>query len=324
MKTSIVLFLIPITFILISGCTDMSNLSYNFGPLQWNINPFGGSGNGVSIISFTSDMRNNLLSPNEDVVFEVKMKNTGSVKSTGGFAELLGLDQSWSTGEEIWPNQEDCRYDTRKIALLPRDDNTGAAGGEYVCTWNYRAPSVPMGEISYEPTVRVFYTYTTSAVSAVTLVPKEELNNYIENGGSLKSNIISSTKSPIEITMKTRGAVKVGSGGKTVFPIEITIKNVGGGTVCLDAYACKKSNPGGQKWDELMISMDLPEGLNNYDCPLSETVRLSMGKEQIIKCNLEISNPANIGSVTQKYITINSQYGYFTDSKMSIKVKADV
>jgi hypothetical protein len=324
MKSLAALVLIFLVSIFFSGCNELSSLSYSFGPIQWNVNPFAGSGNGVNIILFTSDIKNNVISPGEEITFEAKMKNTGSVKSTGGFAELLGLDQTWAAGEEIWPSQEECRYDTRKITLLPKDENTGAAGGEYVCTWNYRAPNIPMGEISYEPIVRVFYTYTTTAVSAVTLVPKEELNNYIENGGSLKSEIISSTKSPIAITMRIRGPVKVGYGGKTTFPIEIRIENAGGGTVCPEAYACKKANTGGQIWDELRISLDLPDGLDNIDCPTSESIRLSMGKEQIIKCNLEISNPANIGSVTQKYITIRSQYGYFTDAKMSLKVKSDV
>ncbi len=320
MKLHLAIFLIIITAISLSGCTDYS---YNFGPIQWNVNPFAsGSGKGVDIISFTTEQ--SVLSPGEEGTFEVKIKNTGSVEATNGFVELLGLDHTWSSsGEEILPNEEKCRYTVGQVTLLPKDANTGAAGGEYVCTWNYRAPgTLPIGESTFEPTVRLFYTYSTTTVSSVTLVPKEELTNFIENGGTLKSDVISQTNSPIEITLKTRGPVKL-AGDKTEFPIEITIENVGGGTVCPDVGKCKRS--GGPVWDELILNIDLPDSLDFIDeCFNGKTVHLSMGKSQIIKCRLEITNPGNIGSVTQKYIKLNSEYGYFQDSKMTIRVKTDL
>ena len=319
MKSLLLLILVIITAASLSGCTDYG---YNFGPIQWNINPFGGSGNGVDIISFTTET--SVLSPGEEGTFEVKIKNTGSVKATNAFVELLGLDHTWSSsGEEILPNEEKCRYTVGQISLLPRDENTGAQGGEFVCTWNYKAPgTLPLGETTYEPTARVFYTYETTSVSSVTLVPKEELINFMENGGTLKSDIVSQTKSPVKITLKTRGPVKL-VGGRSEFPIEITIENVGGGTVCPDVTRCKRQR--GNIWDKLIIEMELPEGLENKDCEfIGELIQLSMGKSQIIKCNLEITNPENIGSVTQKYIRLHSTYGYFNDAKMAIRVRAEV
>ncbi|MBN2101844.1 MAG: hypothetical protein JW716_03160 [Candidatus Aenigmarchaeota archaeon] len=317
MKYTALLIFIVMVATLLSGCTDYG---YNFGPIQWNIDLFKGSGNGVDIVSFTTETPT--LSPGEEGTFEVKIKNTGSVKATNGFVELLGLDYTWSSsGEEILPNEEKCRHTVRQITLLPKDENTGAQGGEFVCTWNYMAPdTLPIGESTYEPTVRVFYTYETTSVGSVTLVPKEELTNFMEKGGTLKSDVVSQTKSPIKMTLKTRGPVKL-VGGKSEFPIEITIENVGGGTVCPDVGKCKRD--GGNIWDQLIIDMELPDGLENKDCDfVGKATQISMGKSQILKCNLEITGSVN--SVTQKYIRLHSIYGYFNDAKMTIRVKAGV
>ncbi|NOX71870.1 MAG: hypothetical protein GXO64_04205 [Candidatus Micrarchaeota archaeon] len=312
MRAYVLLAIIILGIFSFAGCTGFN---FQLGNVYYSSNP--GVKYGISIVSFTTETP--VLLPNEEGVFEVKMKNVGSVRSTRGFAELLGLDQSWSrTGKEILPNEDDCKYTNGgRISLLPQDDNTGALGGEYVCTWNYKAPDLSLGEIEFKPIARVYYNYSTTSISSVTIVPKEEMRSFMENGGALKSDIISQTRSPIRLTLNPKSPIKTYQGGKYEFPVEIKIENVGGGTVCLNVEKCKKAQ-GGYIWNDIILHLELPNGIENIDCPMDEEVHIP-GKSQVIGCRLKIVD--DVETVTQKYITLYSEYGYFTDKAMTVKVR---
>ncbi len=300
--------LLFIAIIILAGCTGIDTGDGTFTP---NANY------GVSIISFTTESAT--LLPNEEGLFEVKIKNTGSVKATHVFAELLGLDQSWSRDQrEIFPNENECRYTVKGISLLPMDENTGSGGGEYVCTWSYKAPDIPLGEAIFNPIVRVYYNYSTTTVSTLTLVPKEQMKEYIKKGGTLKSDIVTQTKSPIRIALKPKSPIKIYPEGQFEVPLEIKIENIGGGTPCLTVMTCKKAQSGGAIWNRIKLYFDLPRGITNKNCPDGKDVFIPKGRTQTIGCHLLVSE--NVKVPTQKYIKAYSEYGYFVDKSMRIKV----
>lgn len=319
MKYIAIFLVIPAFLILLSGCTMHD---FSLGNVHYTTNTAGGPGHGVDIISFTTETPT--LLPKEEGKFEVKIKNTGSVKATRGFAELLGLDQSWSrTGKEILPNEEDCKYTNGgKITLLPTNPQTGSLGGEYVCTWDYKAPSPNIGKMDYDAIVRVYYNYSSTSVSTLTIVPKEEMKNFIANGGTLKSDIVSRTNSPIRLTLTPKSPIKIYPGGNLQFPVEIKIENIGGGTVCPSIEKCKKAQPGGNIWNDIVLEFEFPDDISNLDCPDGKTIHLPNGNSQTIGCNLKITG--DVDSVTQKYITIKSEYGYFVDKTLKVIVSSEI
>jgi len=245
-----------------------------------------------------------------------------SAKATRGFAELLGLDQTWSrTGKEILPNEDECKYTNNgKITLLPKDENTGSLGGEFVCTWNYKAPSLSVGDIKFRPLARFFYNYSTTTIASVTLVPKEEMKSYIQSGGSLKSDIISQSKSPIMILLKPKSPINVYQGGSYEFPVEIDIDNTGGGTACVEIGKCRKSGRSSFVWNEIKIKLLLPEGIKNVNCPDNKVIHIPKGSSQKIGCRLRIDTDVN--TATQKFITVYSDYGYFIDKAIDITISS--
>jgi hypothetical protein len=314
-----------IAVVFASGCT----LPFNLGDYNSNTP----EGAGVIIESFAPEFAE--VYSGETVVFNLKVRNSGSIKAEGGFAEMLGLDQTWLPGtdeegkyrnEELFPNENECEYKTRGITLLPADQATGIQGADHICTWNYIAPVVPAGLYTdARPRVRFFYNYKSHAVKTLTLVPRDELRNLQQQGKSLPSESTSKSKSPIDIDIAVSSPLRVSgvSNEKIQFPVVIDVKNVGDGTVCTDAYSCKVSSQGGPSWNMLQISIDLPDGVTFRTCgdPGSSTknmdVYLNRGSSQTYTCLLEADQP---NAIVQKTIRIDAEYGYFVDKTTSVKV----
>lgn len=302
-----------------SGCT----LSFNLG----NYNSNTPEGAGVLIESFEPEFPE--VYSGEDVRFTLKVRNSGSVKADGGFAELLGLDQTWLPGtnaqgeyqnEELFPNEGECKYSVRGITLLPADQATGIQGSDYICTWSYTAPVVPAGLYTdANPRVRFFYNYKSYAIKTLTLVPKDELRNLQQQGKSLPAEATSKSKSPIDMDITVSSPLRAAgvSNEKIQFPVVIDVKNVGDGTVCTNAYSCKASAPGGPEWNRLKIIVQLPEGVSFKTCDSEMDVYLNRGSTQTYTCLLEADQP---DAIVQKTIRIDAEYGYFVDKTTTVKV----
>ena len=146
-------------------------------------------GTGVIIEHFGPDYQK--VYSGEEVEFVMRVRNTGTVKAEGGFAELLGLDQIWEGGigtkeniggRETFPNEMKCRYTSRGINLLPGDPDAGIEGGTETCTWTYTVPEVSGEGVRSQPRIRFFYSYSSSTIKTVTLVSREALKT-IQNQG---------------------------------------------------------------------------------------------------------------------------------------------
>jgi hypothetical protein len=310
------LFLVPV-----SGCVFPG-----FNPFDSKTPPQ----TGVLIEDFSPDFQT--VRSGEQVTFLMKVKNTGSVTAKDGFAELLGLDQAWNGGSgasasktnEIFPSENTCRYDIKGISLLPADADAGTTGGETTCTWKYVAPQVLPGlTVKAKPSVRFYYTYSSSTVKTITIATREELKSYEEQGKTLPSESSSKTNSPVSIDIETSTPIRTYA-NSVEFPVVITMKNIGGGTVCAESSPnCKKSGSlqDAPDWNKFFVVISLPAGLKfaaDSCAPVEEIIFIG-NNPQTISCKLTADIGNQIG-ISQKNIEITSTYGYFIDKSTEVNV----
>jgi hypothetical protein len=308
------LLIVSIVFsMLVSGCAWL---------------PFGlpqtGTSGGVVIEDFSPDLSE--VYTGEPIKFTLKVRNTGSVESEKTFAELLGLDEDWYDDfEERFPNEAECRYDGSGFDLLPPSPDHGTQGESHICTWDYDAPSdiINGASVSYDATARVFYTYRTEVVKSVTLASREEMISMQQQGRTLPADTISSTSSPVSVTVDTTSPIRVFDDVAT-FPIEISIENVGGGVPCRE-NECKKT--GEEKWNEIKLSIALPDGISmagtgcNSFSGNGDYISVWPGKPNKITCDVSV-DANDLTGPTQKAIRVSAEYSYFVDKTITVLVSS--
>jgi hypothetical protein len=287
-------------------------------------------GTGVIIEHFGPDFPE--VYSGEVVKFTLRVKNTGSVKAEKGFAELFGLDQVWKTpqgaplniaAQELFPDEMKCRYTSGGVTLLPEDTASGITGGSETCTWRYIAPDVLPGlNVHSKPRARFFYSYRSTTIKTITLVPREELKNLQDLGKSLPTETYSKTKSPISLDIETATPIRVYA-NQIEFPIVITVKNIGGGTVCSSIDKCKgvhKESWGPTEgWYKMNLEINVPADMQLTVCERNENVVLIGDKPQSISCKVIANVGSQIG-IIQKNIELRAIYGYFIDKTADVLV----
>ena len=322
-------------------------------------------GTGVVVKEFAPEFTE--IYATEPVTFRMLVKNEGSVEATSVHAELLGLDEDWCSSQtgtqtctpssgtqrmEMQPNENACRYPGDGFKLLAPDAQRGTSGGSQICTWTYKAPPIPQGfTITYTPIVRTFYSYKSGVAKLITFGSSSELRTIQDSGGTLPTESVSSTSSPIKLDIVTKGPIRFWSDEqKVIFPLEITITNVGGGVAC--AYpdinkipsqyttdtasnkgACKVLS-GEEAKNKVDIdisfgsqigkvnsgSMKLTGGCEDYNGGII-TVPLWKGQSNSIVCDVEVqASDLGSGATIQRMITVQASYEYYTDTSSSIKV----
>jgi hypothetical protein len=307
--------------IVISGCTT----------------PGVRTGNGVVIEEFTPSFTS--VYPGELVEFQLKFRNVGGVKATSVFAEVLGLDEDWAasskgfennrfnpSGTELFPREEACGYDKREVELDPPDMTYGTEGESQTCTWRYIAPQIPEGfNPSYEATARVFYNYQTDLIKSITVLSTQEMMKLNQQGRTVPASTVSSTNSPISITVDARDPVRIWQDG-VKFPIAITFTNIGGGMACLKDQ-CKK--PEGGAWNKVdfkfIEAIDKAGGTESdqlkIDCfGHEQSVDVWTNKPNTIICDVTVGDTSRIVGYEERLIGISAKYSYFTDAQATITI----
>ena len=345
---TIYLSALSVFLILISGCIT---------------GPAATTGNGVIIKDY--DVEFSDAYGGECIDFGILIKNTGSVTAENIFVELLGLDEDWYDSDQIswgrgcrsqdggaWDrrekraNEPECRFDAYKstevggsggysITLLPPDPLRGTNGEEKHCTWTYMAPRLPKDtDITYTPTMRVYYQYHTDVIKAITLMSKDEMKNLIEQGKTLPIDTQSSSSSPIKIDVVTSTPIRMYS-DSIEFPITINIENVGGGVACVGRGSdenynnwdsiqdCRPSQEPDKSWNKLMLEIDAGSGISlSSDCDIQNPIILYKGDTNSITCT------ATVDSIPleriQKMIHVRADYNYFIDKEIQITVHGNV
>jgi hypothetical protein len=307
-----------VVVLVVSGCTQVD------------------TGNGVKVLEFGPDLSR--VYPGEVVNFNVRFQNLGSLDAEGVFAELLGLDEDWydpglgglgggpwESGEKL-PNEKECRYTetgSHKTLLAP-NPQYGTPGEKQACSWTYKAPDedkVPRGmDRVYPITARVFYDYRTDVVKLIPLLSKDEVLKLQDRGDTIKLGDVSSTDSPIKITLESDSPIRVLSDENSVeFPIRIDIENVGGGTPCL-LNQCKKTEGG--EWNKIKLKITTKADIELRECGddlMKDTViSLYKGRTNSIECFAKISGI--LDSISQDRIVVSATYSYFIDTDSEVTV----
>jgi hypothetical protein len=267
--------------------------------MPWEI---GGSGSGVSIISFEPGFPS--AYSGEPIDFRLKVQNTGSVDAVEVKPRITGLGTWRDSGGT-------CEEWERLSAPIPE---IGAPGETASCYWTYEAPELPQGlSAAYSPMVRLYYGYRTSAVESVFLASSNELRSMIDRGIPVPGQKTSQTSGPIKIDIKPDAPIRFWEGSVT-FPIAITITNVGGGVVCPSVGDCES----GSSLNKLRLEIDSGSSISVSDCDLDE-VTLWQGRSNTMVCKATFSGLGSTGS-GQKQIRIDANYGYYIDGETSVKV----
>ncbi len=309
------------------------------------ISPITPSAGGLSVESFTTDLQLSEFYSEEPITFQIKFRNTGSVKAENVFAELLGLDEDWccddigkgpwTGGKEKLPNEDKCRYTGDGFTMDPPNPEMGTQGESAVCSWTYMTPDIPKNipNVPYHPSVRLFYSYKTIFQRTITFGSHQDLRNIQDLGGSLPVSTGTLTSSPILLTLDVNSPVRFWTtstgNGEVTFPIEISIENIGGGVACATKSSihksCKSTQGGQEAKNKIRLKINVgPDLMLGEECQEfgsvdGNVVSLWKGKSNAITCDVKVSGLMNTGSV-QKKITLEAAYEYVIDSDMEIKV----
>jgi len=205
MKTIHIVLLTLFAAILASGC----------------VSPLGGpaaGGNGIVIEVFKPDFSE--VFSGEPVQLQLKLRNIGSADAEDISAMVMNLE--WNK------NTKECS----ESRMLPPDPSRGTEGATKTCIFSYTAPMLSKGiSLTYSPTVRVKYRYSTTSVKSLTVLPIADARRLLQQGRTFAAETVSSTSGPIRLDITTKGPIRI-SGNSVEFPLEVKIQNTGGGTVC--------------------------------------------------------------------------------------------
>lgn len=293
---ALVLLLPVVAVLLISGCTVPG------------LTPVTPTGTGVTIDAFEPDFSD--VFSREPVQLQLKVSNTGSVDASDVKPSIQGIG---TTDWDVNLISSGCG----SFGLLAPDPARGTSGGTKTCIWSLKAPSVPKGlSTTYNPQVRLDYAYESTTVKSITLLPLAEARRLQNLGQQLPAETVSSTAGPIQLTITTKGPIRVFE-SNLEFPLEIKIQNVGGGTVC--DGECDST---GDNWNKLPYTINTGD-MNLVDCQASGTIALFKGQTNTITCTVQVQQvPEN---QIQKQVTVSAgrgtnKYHYFIDRSTSIKV----
>ncbi len=292
-KKTMIRYSLPILLVfvlLVSGCTSIG----------------GGTGPGVVILSFEPDFTS--VESNDDVKLYIRVQNQGGMEAENVEAELTGIDPiEWGVFVKT-------KYLGSAGNMIPPRPEYGTEGETDTTTWDLQAPRLA-GTLSqtYNPAVRVYYTYQTVATKPITLVDEDELRRLMQMGKSLPTKETTYTSGPLSVNIVTGKYIKsTDQWGKT-FPITISIRNTGPGTVG------SKFKTFEQEDYPVDVRITLPNGLGTAgDCQTYQRIDLWRGQEYDLTCNLRITRAPSIAE--ERTLEVRLEYDYFVDATTSVTV----
>jgi hypothetical protein len=202
--------------------------------------------------------------------------------------------------------------------MLPAVPDKGISGETKNCVWTVKPKQseVPNGlSVTFYPTARVTYRYSTSTAQSITIGTSQELRSLQDRGGTLPSDTTSTTGGPISISVVSKGPIRVSQSG-VEFPIEIKVSNTGGGIVC---DGCSGGSSDSNNWNKIKLTINTG-GLERVEgCGSGESITLWRGRDNTIGCKLKATSSNVVGRV-QKVITVRAEYDYIVDATTSITV----
>ncbi|MFB6075873.1 MAG: hypothetical protein ABEK17_01900 [Candidatus Aenigmatarchaeota archaeon] len=269
-------------------------------------------GNGLDITNFGTYYPQ--VESGEDFDIVVDVQNKGGKTARNVYAFLHGISTSkWSVSGS---NPSRVASD-----LQGPDIEMEMEGESDFVTWNLVAPQQTEGvTFTYNPKVRVFYNYKTTASTSVPILDRKEYKRLVSNEENLpKQKVTQITKGPLGVTINSRSPV-IAKGGREDFRISIKIQNLENGGIFHPNYINSVPNIPEDRTNEVRLKIDAPDvtpiDCNAYYSP--ETISIRRGKEAMYNCELEVSN-----IITRRDVPVRVQldYGYFIDETTQVKVR---
>jgi uncharacterized repeat protein (TIGR01451 family) len=314
----------------ISGCTGNNN-GISTGP-------------GVQIVSWTPSL--STVDSGDQLEFRLQVQNKGDVPAQDVNAVVMGiLPEDWhlETQEGSVTNAGDGQF-FHADELLGPDKSQNIDSSPTEVTISAIAPSLSRGQIlQYNPQVRVFYTYDTSASTLLTVVNDQELKRLQDQGKTLATGTTTQSTGPLTVTINTGKFLKAktisGSPISRTFQITVNIQNSGGGVLSPNLLGSGIPNENTLQSDDYKadfaigttsnrLTLDCPSLKNDISIMLqipsellnvkSGVIKFFQGKSSSVTCTVTINNVPL--SQEQDEIKVLLDYDYYIDSSTTITV----
>jgi hypothetical protein len=279
-----------ILILLVSGCTTAG----------------GGTGPGIAILAFEPDFSS--VESNDDVKLYLRVQNQGGMEAENVEAELTGIDPT------EWGVFVKTKFLGSAGTMIPPRADYGTEGETDTATWEHQAPNLA-GTLTqtYNPSVRVYYTYQTVATLPVTLVDEDELRRLIQMGQSLPTRDTVYTAGPLSVNIITGKYIKSTDDWGRTFPITIHIANIGPGS------PGSKLKGFDQEDYPVDVRINLPNGLGTAgDCQTYQRIDLWKGRYYDLTCDLRITRAPSIAE--ERTIEVRLEYDYHLDASTAVTV----
>ena len=307
-KKLAILLILPMVVLLASGCTNLGLGGGN-----------GVSGSGVVIKTFDSTLKS--VQSDDEFALHLEVQNMGDAIALAAAQIINIVPTDWNA------------FNTEQMIgeLLPADKEAGTEGQLGTLDWRLRAPALQRGEQrTYNPMVRVFYSYETRVTKPITFLTSEELRRAVQNGEALPSEPAIVSAGPLTVNVKTGEFVRTKDNWEqSYFPVEITITNSGGGLIAGENYpiGIEVINPPGTvfrgdcprasqtEWMAFDTNI-LPAGLIRPVSPMA--INMWDGKQTKVTCELKVVNPPEYRESRDLKVVL--KYIYYQDATIPITV----
>jgi hypothetical protein len=312
------LLLLPVlaAIVMVSGCTDGNTIA---------------GGPGVFVLNWEPDFYS--VYSGDEVKLRFRVQNQGGEQAQDVIATLHGITPEEWQATSLYGFRMNS-FDVPVGNLNPQSPSYNTPGETFEDFFTLRAPQLPEGiSQTYNPRIRVAYTYRTTATKPITLVNEDELRRLADSGMSLPTGLTSSSAGPLSVDITTGSAIKISEGRRT-FPISIRIYNMGGGVVSPREGAIW-SGYGTPSSDDYMVRMviELPPGLGFVTCSEFQgnigdeffgfgggaEVMLWEGRDKTVNCELNVVTPPFASE--QRTIKVALLYDYYVDAGTTITVQ---
>lgn len=307
MKKIAILALIAVV-ILSSGCIEQ----LPFGPEEE-----APTSQGVIVSSLQPDFPEMETGENADIYMEIK--NNGGIKATGVYAYVYNLGDLGVDPDSTGFND-----------LEPPDEAMNVPGDIDTHTWTIDTNDVdlPQGvSRTYDPKVRLMYTYHTIANKEIKLLTKDEYRrlrqkNQVPSGAGATSV----TKGPLSVTISTREPVIIEDNEDTL-KLFVTVNSLGAGSVFSSGANYQRvQDLSDDVLDKLKMRIEAPgTSEEEEECGVLDNtgnsfqdVDLRRGKTLTYTCEL---NPDSFTTMTEIPVKVVLKYGYMKDYSTSIIVR---
>jgi hypothetical protein len=265
------------------------------------------------------------LQSDEPFMIKARIRNTGPVTSTDIIMRIFNVGADQYSDITCTPSSASIANCESGFILIGEDEERGLPGESRTCTWDCKAPSLEKGSsVVYNPSVRLYYLYTTTTITSVMVASQDELLRLQASGSSFTPQATTTTKGPISVDIRLKGPLKFWENDNQVeFPIEIEVQNTGDGFACAlhDTLGGFDGCDNSENWNKVIIlsnSLDIMF----KDCDLQQGKALvnMWNQRGKINCEAVMNIPPDVVNM-QKDIKIEAVYDYLVDKSLSISVK---